>query len=119
VPVLDDPEEHRGPQVLLGLPALERGGEVVGVAVLDQEIDALGRELALGDLEQVEDDVPALDRVGLLDELEEVALELDRDLLGDGRQVAQVGDQRGLRGLEGRMASTPATLAMRSRTAAP
>ena len=89
VAVLDDPEEDRRAQVLLGLPALEGGGEVVGVAVLDQEIDALGRELALGDLEQVEDDVAALDRVGLLDQLEEAALELDGDLLGDGGQVAE------------------------------
>ncbi len=35
-------------------------------------------------------------------QLEELALELDRDLLRDRRQVAQVGDEGGLGRLEGR-----------------
>ena len=55
VAVLDDPEEDRRAKVLLGLPALERGGEFVGVAVFDEEIDALGRELALRGFQQGEE----------------------------------------------------------------
>jgi hypothetical protein len=119
VAVLDDPEEDRRAQVLLGLPALEGRGQVLGVAVLDQEIDALGRELALRDLEQVEDDVAALDRMGLLDQLEEMALELDGDLLGDGR-AGRAGWRRARPGRARRSPSRrPASLARSSRTAAP
>jgi hypothetical protein len=88
VAVLDDPQEDRGAQVLLGLPALEGGGEFVGMVVLDEEVDALGGELALRGLQEGEEDVAALDRVRLVDELEEAGLEVDRDLFGNRGQVA-------------------------------
>jgi hypothetical protein len=100
VPVLDDPEQHRRAEVLLRLPALERGREVLGIAALHEEVDALGRELALRDLQQAEHDVAAFDRVRLLDQLQEMALELDRHLLGDPGEIPQVGDQQRLRWLE-------------------
>src|SRR5690606_31878352 len=99
VAVLDDPEKDGGAQVLLDLPAFEGGGEFLGVAVLDQEVDALGGELALGGFEEVEDDVAVLDDVGLLDEFEQAALELNGEFFDDVGDVAGVGDERGLGGL--------------------
>ena len=100
VAVLDDPEEDGRAQVLLGLPALEGGGELVGLAVFDEEVDALGGELALRGLEEGEDDVAPLERMGLLDEVEETGLEMDRDLLGDGGEAADFLDELGLGRIE-------------------
>jgi hypothetical protein len=80
VAVLDDPEQDGRAEVLLGLPAVERGGELVGLAVLHEEVDALGGELALGGLEEGEDDLAPLEGMGVLDEVEEARLEVDGDL---------------------------------------
>ncbi len=100
VAVLDDPEENRGAEVLLDLPAFEGSGEFVGVAVFNEEVDALGGELALARFEEGEGDVAGFDGVRLFDEVEEAALELDRDLFRDGGEIADVGDQGSLGGLE-------------------
>ena len=48
--VLDDPEQNRGSEVLLGLPALEGGGEFFGMVVFDEEINTLSSKFTLGDL---------------------------------------------------------------------
>ena len=70
VTILDDPEEHGSAEILLHLPALEGFGEVVDVVVFDEEINTLGGKLPLARLEQVEDGVPTLDGVSVLNKLE-------------------------------------------------
>jgi hypothetical protein len=94
--VLDDPKEDGGAEVLLGLPALEGGGEILGIAALDEKIDGFGGKLARGGLEQREEEVAGFDGVRLLDEFEEAALELDGNLFRDVGQRADIGDQGGL-----------------------
>jgi len=87
-------------------------------AILHQEVDALGRELALGNLEQAEYDVPALDRVGLLDQIEEAAWNwtgIFSAIAARSRVLETRLDCEGSR-VAG---STPASLASLSRTAAP
>src|SRR5690606_22277860 len=100
VAVLDDPEQDRSAQVLFGLPALEGGGELGGMVMLNKEVDALGGKLALGNLEQVENDVAGLDRRRHVDQVEVTALKVDRDVLGDAGEVADLGDEGGLGGFE-------------------
>ena len=68
---------------------------------LDEEVDALGRELTLRGLEELEQDVTRLNRVRIADQPQEPALEVDRDLLGDAGEVAGIGDEGGLGRLEG------------------
>ena len=103
--VLNDPEQNRGPEVLLGLPTGEGGREIVGVALFDEKVDALSGELPLRNLEEAEDDIAGLDRVGGQNEFKEPTLEVDRDLFGDFGQVALVGDEAGLSGFVGRLRS--------------
>ena len=91
--VLDDPQQHRRAQVLLGLPALEHRREFLGVAAVDEEVDAFGGELALAGFEQRKGQILPFERMGILDQLEEMRLEMDGDLLGDVRQAAGVRHQ--------------------------
>ena len=66
--ILDDPKQDRRAEVLLHLPALEGLGEVGRVFVLDEEVDALGREFTLTGLQEGEDGVATFDGVGVLDQ---------------------------------------------------
>jgi len=90
---LTDPEEDRRAQVLLGLPALERGGEFVGVPFSIRKLMHSVVNLPWLVLSSVKADVAVLDRVVSL-RVEESGLELHRDLLGDGGKVADVRDPK-------------------------
>ena len=91
----DDPQQDRSPQILLRLPAEERLREFLLVFTfptlqLEQVVDYLSGELALRGFQQAEHDVPRLDGVRLVDELQETSLELNRDFFRNRRQILQV-----------------------------
>ena len=77
---------------MLHLPAFERLSEVIGITVFNEEIDALGGELALAGFQQGEDRIAAFDGVRFFDQGEEAALKADRNVRGDFREIPHVGD---------------------------
>ena len=74
VAVLNDPEENGLLEVLLCLPAKEGFLDFVGEAVFDEEVDAVGGELAGAVLEEGETDFLPVCWMGSLDCLEGASL---------------------------------------------
>ena len=89
--VLDDPDQHGAFEALGIQPIGELGGDEFAAVVLDEEVHALGGELAAGVAEEFDDDFLPLGvaRVDFLDvgkETLEVGWAL-RDFSGDGVQL--------------------------------